>query len=128
MTPTEHIDRLIAGLTDWRGLTLARLRQLFHEADSGIVEEWKYMGSPCWYHDGGLLAVGNAFKTKVSLGFLYGASLPDPDNTFNAELKGNQRRAVEFHAGDTIHEESLKALIRAAIALNQAKQAAKKKK
>ncbi|MEO8105214.1 MAG: DUF1801 domain-containing protein [Candidatus Saccharibacteria bacterium] len=127
MKPTEKIDLLIASLTDWRGPMLARLRQLFHEADSGIVEEWKYMGSPCWYHSGGLVVVGNAFKTKVSLGFLYGASLPDPDSLFNAELAGNQRRAVEFHDGDKINEESLKTLIRAAIAHNQAKKAARLK-
>ncbi len=125
MTPSEKIDSLIAGLTDWRGPALARLRQLFHEADPEVVEEWKWMGSPCWYHDG-LIAVGNAFKTKVSLSFLYGASLPDPDNIFNAELKGNQRRAIEFHAGDTINEESLKTLIRVAITYNQAKKATKK--
>ncbi len=126
MNATEEIDSLISGLSDWRGPMLARLRQLFHEADPEVVEDWKYMGSPCWYHDG-LLAVGNAFKTKVTLGFLYGASLPDSDNIFNAELKGNQRRAVEFHEGDRINEESLKSLIRSAVARNQAKKASKTK-
>lgn len=127
MKPIEEIDNLITSLTDWRGPTLARLRQLFHEAAPEIVEEWKYMGSPCWYHDGGLLVVGNAFKTKVSLNFLYGALLADPDKLFNAELAGNQRRAIEFHAGDIINEESLKTLMRAAVTHNQIKKAAKKK-
>ena len=124
MAPSDKIDNLIASLDDWRGPLLARLRQLFHEADPEVVEEWKYMGSPCWYHDG-LIAVGNAFKTSVKLGFLYGASLPDPDNIFNDELKGNQRRAIKYYAGDGINEESLKTLIRAAIAFNQAKKTKK---
>ena len=125
MTPSEKTDSLIAGLTDWRGPTLARLRQLFHEADPEVVEEWKWMGSPVWSHDG-IIAVGIPFKTSVKLGFLYGASLPDPDNIFNDELGGNQRRAIKYYEGDTINEESLKTLIRSAIAHNQAKKAAKK--
>jgi len=124
MNPTEKIDSLIAELTDWRGPTLARLRQLFHEADPEVVEEWKWMGSPCWYHDG-LIAVGMAFKNSVKIGFLYGASLPDPDNVFNDELAGNQRRAIKYYEGDKINEESLKALIRSAIAYNQTKNAIK---
>ena len=126
MNPTEAIDNLIAGLTDWRGATLARIRELFHEADPEVVEEWKYMGSPCWYHDG-LMAVGDAFKTSVKLGFLDGAILPDPDGIFNDELKGNKRRAIKLYEGDTINEDSLKTLIRAAIAHNQSKKSAKKK-
>ena len=126
MNPSEKIDSLIAGLNDWRGPTLARLRQLFHEVDPEVVEEWKWMGSPVWSHDG-IIAVGIPFKTSVKLGFLYGASLPDPDNIFNAELEGNQRRAIKYYEGDTINEESLKALIRSAIAHNQAKKTAKKK-
>ncbi len=125
MNPTEKIDSLIAGLTDWRGPALARLRQLFHEADPEVVEEWKWMGSPVWSHDG-IIAVGMAFNTSVKLGFLYGASLPDPDNIFNDELAGNQRRAIKYFEGDRINEESLKTLIRSAIAYNQAKKAAKK--
>jgi hypothetical protein len=120
MTPTKQIDSLIVSLPDWRGPMLARLRRFIHEADPEVVEEWKYMGSPCWYHDG-MIAVGNAFKIKVTIGFLYGASLPDPDNIFNAELKGNQRRAVEFHKDDKINEKAFKNLIREAIAFNQAK-------
>lgn len=125
MTPSEKTDSLIAGLTDWRGPTLAQLRQLFHEADPEVVEEWKWMGSPVWSHDG-IIAVGIPFKTSVKLGFLYGASLSDPDKLFNAELEGNQRRAIKYYEGDTINEKSLKALIRSAIAHNQAKKVAKK--
>jgi hypothetical protein len=122
MNPTEEIDKLIAGLNDWRGPVLARIRQLIHEADPKVVEEWKYMGSPCWYHDG-MIAVGNAFKTSVKLGFLYGASLPDPDKLFNTELEGNQRRGIKFYEGDAINEESLKTLIRNAVTFNQSKKA-----
>jgi hypothetical protein len=125
VNPTEEIDSYIAGLADWRGPMLARIRQLFHEADPDVVEEWKYMGSPCWYHDG-LMAVGNAFKTTVKLGFLDGASLPDPDGLFNDELGGNKRRAIKFTEGDTVNEESLKTLIRSAVAHNQAKAARRK--
>jgi hypothetical protein len=125
MNPTEEIDSLIAGLTDWRGPMLARLRRLINEADPEIVEEWKYMGAPVWSHDGCVI-VGGAFKTALKLGFMYGASLPDPDGLFNDELAGNQRRAVKFYQGDTINEESLKALIRAGVALNQARKAKKK--
>ena len=127
MEPTEEIDRLIDGLSDWRGPMLATIRRVIHEADPEVVEEWKYMGSPCWYHDG-MIAVGNAFNTSVKLCFLNGASLPDPDGLFNDELKGNQRRAIKYFEGDSIDEDSLKAAVRSAIALNQSRQAAKKKK
>ncbi len=125
MNPTEEIDSLIAGLTDWRGPMLTRLRQLIHEADPEVVEEWKYMGAPVWSHDG-CIAVGGAFKTAIKLGFLYGASLPDPDKLFNDELSGKQRRAIKFYEGDSINEESLKTLIRSAVAHNQTKKAKKK--
>jgi hypothetical protein len=125
MDATEEIDKLLAGLTDWRGATLAKIRQVIHEADPQIVEEWKWMGSPCWSHDG-LIAVGNAFKTSVKLGFLYGASLPDPGAIFNDELKGNQRRAIKYLEGDSVEVEPLKALIRAGIEYNQAKKSTKK--
>lgn len=127
MDPSAEINNLIAGLHDWRGPMLARVRQLFHEADPEVVEEWKYMGSPCWYRDG-LLAVGNAFKTNVKLVFLDGAILPDPDGLFNAELGGNKRRAIAFNEGDAINDESLKTLIRAAIVHNQGKKRSKKSK
>ena len=125
MNPTEEIDGLIAGLSDWRGPTLARIRHLFHEVDPEVVEEWKWMGSPVWSHDG-IIAVGIPFKTSVKLGFLYGASLPDPDGIFNDELKGNQRRAIKYYEGDSINEEALKTLIRATIAFNQAKKPKRK--
>jgi hypothetical protein len=120
MTGSEHIDLMIANLKDWRGPLLSRLRELIHEADPDVTEEWKYMGAPCWYHDG-MLAVGNAFKTSVKLGFLYGASLPDPDTIFNDELAGNQRRAIKWFEGDTINEAALRAMIQSAVAYNKSK-------
>ncbi len=122
MTPTERIDSQITALTDWRGPMLSKLRQLIHEADPYAVEDWKYMGAPCWSHDG-LMVVGGVFKTSLKLGFLWGASLPDPDKIFNDELKGNQRRAIKLYEGDKIDEKSLKTLIRSAVAYNQAKKA-----
>ena len=88
MNPSERIDRLIAGIADWRGKTLASVRKSILEADPEVVEEWKWMGSPVWSHDG-MIAVGNAHKDKVKLTFYHGASLPDPDKLFNAGLEGN---------------------------------------
>jgi hypothetical protein len=120
MTPAEHIDRLIAGLTDWRGKIFAGIRKSILAADREIVEDWKWMGSPVWYRDG-IIAVANAHKGKVKLTFAYGASLPDPDKLFNAGLDGNARRAIDFFEGDKINERSLKNLVRAAIDHNQAK-------
>lgn len=124
MTPSEQIDRLIAGLTDWRGKTFAALRKSILAVDREIIEEWKWMGSPVWSL-GGILAVADAHKGKVKLTFAYGASLPDPDKLFNASLEGNARRAIDFFEGDKINERALKTLIRAAIDYNQAR--AKKK-
>jgi hypothetical protein len=120
MNPSEHIDRLIAELTDWRGKTFASLRKTILAADPAIIEEWKWMGSPVWSRDG-IIAVGNAHKDKVKLTFDYGARLPDPEKLFNAGLEGNQRRAIDFCEGDKINERALKNLIRAAIDYNQAK-------
>lgn len=120
MNPSEHIDQLIAGLTDWRGKTFASLRKSILAADPEIIEEWKWMGSPVWYRDG-IIAVANAHKGKVKLTFAYGASLPDPDKLFNAGLEGNARRAIDFFEGDKINERALKSLIRAAIEFNQGK-------
>jgi hypothetical protein len=117
MTPSERIDQLIAGLTDWRGKMLANLRKVIHEADPEIIEEWKWMGSPCWSHDG-LIVVGNAHKDKVKLTFAQGASLPDPDKLFNAGLEGNRWRAIDLYEGDKVNERALKNIIRAAVALN----------
>lgn len=120
MNPSEHIDELIAGLADWRGKTLASLRKTFLEADGEIVEEWKWMGSPVWARDG-MIAVANAHKEKVKVTFTNGASLPDPDNLFNAGLDGNKWRAIDLFEGDKINTRALKNLVRAAIAFNQSK-------
>src|ERR1700684_4552702 len=120
MNPSERIDLLIDGLTDWRGKTFASIRKTILEADREIIEEWKWMGSPVWSHDG-LIAVANAHKGKVKLTFAYGASLADPDKLFNAGLEGNARRAIDFFEGDKINERALKNLIRAAVDHNQAR-------
>ncbi len=120
MTPSEHIDRLIAGITDWRGRTFAGIRKSILAADREIIEEWKWMGSPVWSRDG-MIAVADAHKGKVKLTFAYGASLPDPDKLFNAGLEGNMRRAIDFFEGDRINERALKNLVRAAVARNQSK-------
>lgn len=120
MTPSQQIDQLIAGLTDWRGSTLASVRKTILEADGEIIEEWKWMGSPVWSRDG-MIAVGNAHKDKVKLTFSHGASLPDPGKLFNAGLDGKVWRAIDLFEGDEIDESSLKDLVRAAIDYNQAK-------
>jgi len=118
MNPSERIDQLIAGLTDWRGKTFAELRATILEADAAIVEEWKWMGSPVWSRDG-MIAVANAHKGKVKVTFMHGAALADPDKLFNAGLEGNARRAIDFFEGDKIDAHALKKLVRAAIAYNQ---------
>src|SRR4030081_3892182 len=120
MNPSERIDQLIAGLTDWRGKTLASVRKTILEADREIIEEWKWMGSPVWSHDG-MIAVANAHKDKVKLTFSHGASLPDPDTLFNAGLEGNTWRAIDFFQGDKINERALKTLVRAAVDYNRIK-------
>jgi hypothetical protein len=120
MNPSERIDRLIAKLPDWRGKTLANIRKSILEADREIIEEWKWMGSPVWSHDG-MIAVGNAHKDKVKLTFAHGASLPDPEKLFNAGLGGNAWRAIDLFEGDKINERALKILVRAAVIYNQAK-------
>ena len=120
MNPSERIDKLIAGLTDWRGKTLAGIRKTILEADREIIEEWKWMGSPVWSREG-IIAVGNAHKDKVKLTFSHGASLPDTDKLFNAGLGGNAWRAIDFFEGDTINERALKHLVRAAIEYNHIK-------
>ncbi|UGY15941.1 DUF1801 domain-containing protein [Bradyrhizobium septentrionale] len=120
MTASERIDRMIEDLTDWRGKTLASLRKSILAADPGVIEEWKWMGSPVWSRDG-IIAVGNAHKGKVKLTFMYGAQLPDPDGLFNTGFEGNVRRAIDLFEGDKINDRAFKALIRAAIELNQAK-------
>jgi len=120
MNPTERIDELIAGITDWRGKTLASIRKNILEADREIIEEWKWMGSPVWSRDG-IIAVGNAHKDKVKLTFSHGASLPDPDKLFNAGLEGKVWRAIDFFEGDKVHGRALKNLVRAAVDYNQIK-------
>ena len=120
MDPSERIDRLIAGIADWRGKTFARLRKAILAADPEIVEEWKWMGSPVWSRDG-IIAVANAHKDKVKLTFDKGAHLPDPERLFNAGLEGNQRRAIDFFEGDKVNERALKNLVRAAIDHNQSR-------
>jgi len=120
MTPSQRIDQLIAGITDWRGKTFAGIRRAILAADREIVEEWKWMGSPVWSRDG-MIAVANAHKDKVKLTFAYGAKLPDPDKLFNAGLEGNARRAIDFFEGDRINARALKNLVRAAIDYNQTK-------
>ncbi|MGO4881619.1 MAG: DUF1801 domain-containing protein [Bryobacteraceae bacterium] len=120
MNPSERIDELIAGLTDWRGKTLAGIRKSILEADREIIEEWKWMGSPVWSRDG-IIAVGNAHKDKVKLTFSHGASLPDPDKLFNAGLGGNAWRAIDLFEGDKINARALKTLVRAAIDYNRSR-------
>jgi hypothetical protein len=120
MNPSERIDQLIAGITDWRGKTFAGIRKCILAADREIIEEWKWMGSPVWSRDG-LIAVANAHKGKVKLTFAYGAKLPDPNKLFNAGLEGNARRAIDFFEGDKINDPALKNLVRAAIDYNQSK-------
>jgi len=114
------IDEKIKKLTDWRGKTFAGIRKSILEADREIIEEWKWMGSPVWSHDG-IIAVANAHKDKVKLTFSHGASLSDPDKLFNAGLGGNAWRAIDFFEGDKINERALKNLVRDAIAYNQIK-------
>ena len=125
MTPFEKIDKLIAGIADWRGKTFAEIRKTILAADPGIIEEWKWMGSPVWEKHG-IIAVANAHKGKVKLTFDHGARLPDPEKLFNAGLEGNQRRAIDFFEGDKVKATALKALVRAAIAFNAAKKTKKK--
>src|SRR5438552_5775755 len=120
MNPSQRIDRLIAELTDWRGKTFAGIRKTILQADRGIIEEWKWMGSPVWSRDG-IIAVADAHKGKVKLTFAHGASLPDPDKLFNAGLEGNARRAIDFFEGDKINARALKNLVRAAVDYNQSK-------
>lgn len=120
MNPSERIDQLIAGIADWRGKTLASLRETILSADEAIIEEWKWMGSPVWSCDG-MIAVANAHKDKVKITFMHGAQLDDPHGLFNAGLDGGKWRAIDLHEGDTIDKRALKQLVRTAIAHNRAK-------
>jgi hypothetical protein len=125
-SPSELIDKRIADLPDWRGETLGRLRTLVKEADPEIVEEWKWRGVPVWEHDG-IICTGETYKAVVKMTFAKGASLEDPSGLFNSSLEGNTRRAIDFHEGEAIKDDALKALVRAAVALNQSSRARKKK-
>ena len=111
------ITEKIAELGDWRGDTLARMRGLIKEADPDVVEEWKWMGTPVWSHDGGI-CTGETYKSIVKLTFFKGASLKDPAKLFNSSLDGNVRRAIDIHEGEEIDANAFTALIRAAVALN----------
>jgi hypothetical protein len=113
------IDERIENLGDWRGKTLGRLRALILEADPGVVEEWKW-GGPVWSHDG-IICTGETYKKAVKLTFAKGASVKDPSKLFNSSLEGNTRRAIDFHEDDKIDEKAFKALIKAAVAVNQSK-------
>lgn len=117
---SKLIDERIAGLGDWRGDTLARMRKLIHDADPEVLETWKWMGTPVWEHDG-IICTGESYKAKVKLTFAKGASLPDPSGLFNSSLDGNARRAIDIGEGEKVDSVAFKALIRAAIALNQSK-------
>ena len=126
---SANITKRIRELGDWRGEALAHVRQLIHDADPDIQEEWKWMGTPIWSHDGGV-CTGESYKQVVKLTFFRGASIKDPKKLFNSSLEGNTRRAIDLREGEKINEAAFKQLIRAAVAANSAardQRAAKKK-
>jgi hypothetical protein len=118
-SPSQLIDARVRELGDWRGETLARVRALIKQADPEVVEDWKWRGVPVWSH-AGIICTGETYKKVVKMTFAKGASLEDPAGLFNSSLDGNTRRAIDFHEGEEIDEKALKALIRAAVALNTA--------
>jgi hypothetical protein len=115
--PAQLLEARIEELGDWRGETLARIRDLIEQADPEVVMEWKFKGIPVWYHDG-MICTGETYKSAVKMTFAKGASLEDPSGIFNSSLEGKTRRAIDFHEGEEIDEDALKELIRAAVALN----------
>ena len=119
---SQMISKRIAELDDWRGEMLGRIRALIKQADAEVIEEWKWRGTPVWSH-AGIICTGETYKSVVKMTFAKGASLQDPSGLFNSSLEGNVRRAIDFHQGDKIDETALKALIRAAIALNTSRRA-----
>jgi hypothetical protein len=120
VSPSQLIDARIEELADWRGATLARVRDLVRQADPEVVEEWKWRGVPVWSH-AGIICTGETYKDKVKLTFDKGAALADPSGLFNASLDGNRRRAIDIFEGDEIDEDALKVLVRAAVAVNVGK-------
>ncbi len=122
-SPSQLIDARISELGDWRGEMLARIRNLIRQADPEVVEEWKWRGVPVWSHDG-IICTGETYKKVVKMTFAKGASLEDPSGLFNSSLEGNTRRAIDLHEDDSLDEDALKALIRAAVALNTSAKAA----
>jgi hypothetical protein len=119
-SPSKLIDGRIKELDDWRGSTLAKVRSIVKAAVPDVVEEWKWRGVPTWYHDG-IICTGETYKSVVKMTFAKGASLEDPSGLFNSSLDGNVRRAIDFHEGEKINEKALKALLKAAAALNETK-------
>jgi len=124
---SELISQRIAELADWRGETLGRMRKLIHDADPDVVEEWKWMGTPVWSHDG-IICTGESYKKVVKLTFAKGASLKDPAHLFNSSLDGNTRRAIDIREGEQIDAPAFKALVRLAIALNHSGKSKSSKK
>ena len=124
---SERISERIAELGDWRGETLSRMRKLIKQADPDVVEEWKWMGTPIWSHDG-ILCTGESYRKVVKLTFARGASLRDPARLFNSSLEGNTRRAIDIHEGERVDASAFKALVRQAVALNRARRAKPGKK
>jgi hypothetical protein len=114
---SELISKRIAELGDWRGETLSRMRKLINAADRNVIEEWKWMGTPVWSHDG-IICTGESYKKVVKLTFAKGASLKDPERLFNSSLEGNTRRAIDIHEGEEVDASAFKALVREAVALN----------
>ncbi len=126
-SPSKLIDQRVAELDDWRGETLSRMRALIKEADPDVVEEWKWMGTPVWSHDG-IICTGESYKSVVKLTFAKGAALEDPAKLFNSSLEGNVRRAIDIHEKEKVDARAFKALVRAAVALNTSKPKSKRKK
>jgi len=124
---SELISKRITELGDWRGETLSRMRKLIKEADPAVVEEWKWMGTPVWSHDG-IICTGESYKSVVKLTFAKGASLKDPAHLFNSSLEGNVRRAIDIHEGEEVGKAAFKALVRQAITLNSSRKAKSAKK
>src|SRR5499426_1948302 len=123
----ELITKRIAELGDWRGKTLGRMRKLIKQADPDVIEEWKWMGTPVWSHDG-IICTGESYKKVVKMTFAKGASLKDPSRLFNSSIDGNVRRAIDIHEGEEVDESAFKALVRQAVALNRSGKSKRSKK